>query len=337
MSLSLKVAVLAIATTAACGQGPDAPTSQPELLARRGHMMAYDGSLSAVVLFGGTGPSAAGAAATDQATVWAFDGTAWERESDGTAGPSPRNSGALALDPVRRRVVLFGGRQGSDPTSPSLADTWEWNGIGKAWAQKTGSGPAARPHAAMAYDGAAQRMTLIGGFNSASGDEFADQWDWDGQSWTQRTGSGVPTAVFGQVLVAGTGSNPPIQLASRVSDRQVVVYTLQGGQWTLVSADGPLSSGFAATAAPGGGILLFGGSDGTNVLSFTWKWDGGTWTQLSPPTSPPARIGHAMAYDAHLNRVVMFGGESNTQEFSDTWEFDGTTWTQIPTVTRPGG
>ena len=42
--------------------------------------------------------------------------------------------------------------------------------------------------------------------------------------------------------------------------------------------------------------------------SDTWEWDGNTWLERSPTTSPSVRFGHAMAYDAARQRVVLFGG-----------------------------
>jgi hypothetical protein len=51
-------------------------------------------------------------------------------------------------------------------------------------------------------------------------------------------------------------------------------------------------------------IVLFGGGG----LADTWEWDGATWTQRMPTTSPPMRPSHAMAYDAVRQRVVVFDG-----------------------------
>jgi len=56
------------------------------------------------------------------------------------------------------------------------------------------------------------------------------------------------------------------------------------------------------------------------------------WMPASPATSPPARFGHAMAYDSERGVVVLFGGGddplSPTAVLSDTWEWNGATWTQ---------
>jgi len=69
---------------------------------------------------------------------------------------------------------------------------------------------------------------------------------------------------------------------------------------------------------------MFGGTHKigpSHYLAGTWVWDGSTWTQQSPATSPPARFGAAMAYDAATGNVVMFGGFETTavQPRGDTW------------------
>jgi hypothetical protein len=52
------------------------------------------------------------------------------------------------------------------------------------------------------------------------------------------------------------------------------------------------------------------------------------------PTTIPARLGHAMAFDAAHQRVVLFGGYG-TGDLSDTWERNGTTWTQRLPASSP--
>lgn len=45
-----------------------------------------------------------------------------------------------------------------------------------------------------------------------------------------------------------------------------------------------------------------------------------TWTKQHPATSPPARAGAAMAYDAASGAAVLFGGGGGTTGiFDDTW------------------
>jgi hypothetical protein len=81
-------------------------------------------------------------------------------------------------------------------------------------------------------------------------------------------------------------------------------------------------------------VILFGGRDNGD-LGDTWAWDGVTWTQLAPATSPPARGGYAMTYDAAARRIVLFGGGFGPVSYNDTWMFDGTTWTERTPETPP--
>lgn len=60
------------------------------------------------------------------------------------------------------------------------------------------------------------------------------------------------------------------------------------------------------------------------------------WQQQSPATSPSARDGAAMAYDAAHGQVVMFGGDdSSGNPLKETWTYDGVTWTHQFPATSP--
>jgi hypothetical protein len=79
-------------------------------------------------------------------------------------------------------------------------------------------------------------------------------------------------------------------------------------------------------------IILFGGYDNTQVFDDTWAWNGATWTQLHPATTPPARWNEGMVYDPSHRQIVMFGGEG----LNDTWVWDGSDWIeQHPTTSPP--
>src|SRR5207249_2022981 len=80
-------------------------------------------------------------------------------------------------------------------------------------------------------------------------------------------------------------------------------------------------------------VVLFGGTARHGALGDTWTWDGSTWTKQAPKTSPPARFGASMAYDAATGNVVLFGSFSAP---GDTWTWDGWTWTtQAPARSPP--
>ncbi|HUE53269.1 MAG TPA: kelch repeat-containing protein [Terriglobales bacterium] len=87
-----------------------------------------------------------------------------------------------------------------------------------------------------------------------------------------------------------------------------------------------------------GNVALFGGFDGTTGLADTWIWNGSTWMQQTPASSPAARNLHAMVFDPDVGGIVLFGGTgasaTGPNHYNDTWLWDGSNWTQ---VSPPGG
>ncbi len=119
-------------------------------------------------------------------------------------------------------------------------------------------------------------------------------------------------------------------------------WTWTGTNWQLLSAaanPGP-REGAALSADPTGGVLLFGGWDGTNYTSSTWRWWLGTWTQLSA-AGPSPRESAVMVLDPVRNVVVLYGGRlpdaslPSGRTAGDTWEWDGIQWTQRHPATSP--
>ena len=86
-------------------------------------------------------------------------------------------------------------------------------------------------------------------------------------------------------------------------------------------------------------VILFGGK-GKDTYNDTWTFDSTTnkWSNLSPTgTLPPARFGHAMAFDSSAKKVIIFGGVVNTtnRPTDDTWAYDpgANAWSHLD----PGG
>lgn len=120
-------------------------------------------------------------------------------------------------------------------------------------------------------------------------------------------------------------------------------WTWNGSSWTnRTPAQNPSSryNHAAAYDADTRQVILFGGYNGQAPYGYggdTWAWNGTNWTQLFPATSPSARSGHAMAYDAERRQVVLYGGYDPTVgNLGDTWLWDGITWSQASPGTAPG-
>jgi len=113
-----------------------------------------------------------------------------------------------------------------------------------------------------------------------------------------------------------------------------------GSSWTLLQPannPGMLSGHAMAYDEARGQIVLFGGESGETYggTNRTWVWDGNNWRQMQPAVSPPARFGHAMAYDSVSKTVVLFGGTGDYGDTNDTWTWDGANWTQLPSSASP--
>lgn len=115
--------------------------------------MAFDGARNHTLLFGGR------ALAGRVNDTWTWNGSNWSLR--GSGGPSPRSTPVMEYDPLRERIVLFGGFVGT-----YSAETWEHDG--SVWQQRTAANPpAGRGFAAMAFDGNRGAMVLVGGETNA--------------------------------------------------------------------------------------------------------------------------------------------------------------------------
>ncbi len=82
--------------------------------------------------------------------------------------------------------------------------------------------------------------------------------------------------------------------------------------------------------------FIFGGLGiGSAFLGDTWAFNGTTWSQANPSSSPSARDGVQMAYDQATSTTYLFGGYNGSTYLGDTWAFNGTTWTQLAPATSP--
>lgn len=236
--------------------------------------------------------------------TWEFTGTDWSNTSAtlvNANGPLPgRINFVMQFDGVN--VMLYGG-QGASAAAGVLEDTWVWSTSGQTWSQ---AAPATVPFGRYnAVDGYLASVGAAGGVVMFSGEttlsQLVETWLWDGtaSTWTQVTvanGAG-PAARIGAAM-AGSGAIGGVQ-----------------------------------------SVVLFGGQGTNSQFNDTWKFTavaGGTWTQLSPATSPSVRSGHCMAYDTVNSLWVMFGGKNEYNYLVETWTFDGTTWTQASVANGAG-
>lgn len=289
--------------------------------------MAYDSVRHVTLLFGGLGGNGL------LNDTWEYDGNDWKQVTT-TQSPPARRGQTMAFDATRGVTVLFGG-QGS----VNLNDTWEFNGTN--WTQiMTSTAPTPRLFQAMAYDPNLGATVLFGG--DASSGLAGDTWLYDGSNWQQLATLSAPSGRFwaasdydatrgAVVLFGGSVSPGPGPLFNDT-------WSLQGAatsppNWAQANvSSGPQPRVFAAMdydSARGVSVLFSGSSDGgPGNLQDTWEWNGSSWLQRTPASSPPALAAASMAYDSARGVSVLFGGDGAAGVSSSTWEWNGASWSQ---------
>ena len=211
--------------------------------------------------------------------------------------PDARRQAALVYDESLKKIVLFGGYDGSDFKD----DTWLWNGTD--WTEVTKDKPPNRSLHAMWYDPLAKKTILYGGIGREDIDEkvkrFSDMWAFNGTGWSKLNPSSSP----GERLGAQYAVDP-------ASGRLILFGGLR----------------HEVTDPKTNTAVQFYEND-------TWEWNGAasSWTKLTPEKSPSARQSGRLTYDPVSNRILLFGGFAGFY-LSDTWAWNGSSWQILPDI-----
>lgn len=263
----------------------------------------------------------------------------------GTTGSPPTLYDHSAIyDPLRDRLLVFGGGTGNAVWALSLTGTPNWTQLAV-----TGTPPVARFSHTAIYDPVRDRMIIYGGIDQLSCNPgalpFGDVWALSlsgTPAWTKLAPAGTPpTARLDQTAIYD-----PIR------DRMVVYGGLTGGfcwcdcgtlfndtwalsldgapAWSLITASGPTNTAgrYAHSAiydATRDRMIIFGGTSlnyGHQTLNDTWALplgEGGSWSPLAPGgVAPDWRVNHTAIYDPQNDRMVVFAGQ--TPAFTrDAW------------------
>ena len=220
-------------------------------------------------------------------------------------------------------VILFGGKGLLGP----LNDTWSWNG--QTWTElHPATSPPARYNASLTYDPQTQSDLLFSGMGTSG--TLNDTWSWNGTDWQQLHPTTSPPARYG--ASASYAPGPHGKSGDHGNDHGKKDHSDNASN---VSTD---KAGIGSTNPakhPGNGkgnghdIVLFGGNSGNGPLNDTWSWNGQTWTELHPVTSPSALSGTASTYDPATEQAIFVDGSNTTSYSSDTWSWNGKDWTEI--------
>ena len=229
---------------------------------------------------------------------WRYDGVTWQPLAIGQLPPSRTRFG-LALDPLRQRLVLFGGFF----AQLYLADTWEFDGL--AWTQIM---PVASPPAAVArlvFDPVRGRVLARIGESVV-----AQEWEYDGLTWSQLPMvASVPWSGAQQLAVNPVTGGAVLATGSPEQSPHARFAELVGTSWI------PWDPSVAPPAAFDARIardvrrdrwLLFGGRTeeaASSANARSWQRSGGLWYPIEAIPAPSARFAHGFVHDEARDRT----------------------------------
>jgi N-acetylneuraminic acid mutarotase len=314
------------------GASDTAGASVPE--PRWGHSMVYDPDTQKVVVFGGTGTG-------DRyfRDTWLFDPlTATWSAPEVAPRPTARQAASMAYDPATKRVILFGGENGSRV----LGDTWAFDPAANTWTQlHSSTSPPARCSQSMVYDATSSTIILFGGTDWDLR-AFSDTWAFDSAAgtWTElhpahspgaRDSFAMAATPSGTIVLFGgeTWSEGAEPIPTALADTWTFDSSKQDWAWVSTSTAPKARDSASLLWSPNTArMLLFGGEVYAQGVSFgdMWAFDpaAGTWTAVETAASPPYRDCHAMVDTGTPAGMILFGGVQNIDEvlFNDVWSYD---------------
>jgi hypothetical protein len=266
-----------------------------------------------VILYGG---NATGWPYED--TTWEFDGTDWVTITP-TTSPAARYGAGMAYDPLHQVTVLFGG---SDEEDVALNQTWEY--IGATWVQIVPpTSPLSRTHHSLAANPISGTIYLFGGNDEET--YFNDLWRYQNRLWTEILASGNrPVSRTLAALTYDTANHRLLLFGGRTVTGTLLsdlwAFDSIAESWTKLGDGGggspPPRAAHTLTYDPvTGNVVLVGGvtDEGDTLLSDTWHYSQGGWTEVTPSLAPTQPAYHQATYGN--NSIILFSNR-------EVWKYE---------------
>ena len=275
-----------------------------------------------------------------------------------SVNPLPRYMGMMAELGSSNQLILFGGRTTADNSYGSLLNesfNWDgskWNLISTGISGNTLTLPSPRHSAAMAYDGT--YVTMVGGANAirnltdtysySVGTGWFKQAITDTVSATTNTYT-IPTKLHGASMAyqSGVGGGTALLFGGEASSQRHYskdLFTWTAGNPGSWVADSPTTSPsgrtYCSMASNSTTALVFGGKSFGGPLATSFTYSSGNFTQVATGqtpgiSSPAARYGASMVWNAATSSFIMMGGLTANAYSNECWSFSlvSNTWTKV--------
>jgi hypothetical protein len=284
---------------------------------RHRHTSVYDPVRDRMIVFGGTNDT------TLFADVWSLSLSGppvWSQIVPAGGGPTARYRHSAIYDPVRDRMIVFGGRG----SASDFNDTWAIDlGAEPAWSEIQPQAPLPKTrgsHSAV-YDPAGDRMVVYGGEGGTRNDVWSlnlsgsPAWSLVTPAGTRPAGHSSHSAILdaprNRIVVFGGKTD------SSLATSELSMLTLGGTPaWSRITQPflptemawhSSIYDPVGSRLIPFGGMTYMAGPiDETWALSLD---PAPLWSRIEPPGAAPSpRKAHTAIYDRLRERMVVYGG-----------------------------
>ncbi|MBI1320705.1 MAG: hypothetical protein GC168_17410 [Candidatus Hydrogenedens sp.] len=268
-------------------------------------------------------------------------------DPEGDGNPPALHFAGGAVDPVRNRFVVYGGR--NNATGERVPGLWEFDGLSwKHYDQAT-----AFEDTVSAWDPVRSNLLIAFGADTASPRDWVRTWD----------GTNLITTMPSDP--EGDGNPGPVVGAGVVFDGNTGKFTAYGGkssgvlrsstwEWSGTSWDLIVPTDVEGDGNPGGRVYpmmvfdeatnrtyLFGGKEdfgGTGEdEGQIWEWDGVRWLKIEPNVDFSAIRRGALVYHPVLKKCVILGGDyADNTPLTSIYLWDGKGWEKAELVDMLG-